>query len=64
MAKYVHSFSVKGELDAEELEIKEETKETIETYSLQDILAQFDGKVVSIAIKEEVAAEPAESTYQ
>lgn len=63
MAKYVHSFSAKGELDAGTLEIEEQTKETIETHALGEILRQFHGKVVTISIKEEVVATPAESQY-
>lgn len=63
MAKYVHSYSTKGELDAGSLEIQEQTKETIETHDLGEVLKQFHGKVVSITIKEEIVAEPSEAQY-
>lgn len=63
MAKYTHSFSVKGELDAESLEVLESSKETVETHSLADVLHGFHGKVVSITIKEETVAMPVEENF-
>lgn len=63
MAKYTHSFMVKGELDSSNMEVEEATKESIEIHDLQEVLNSFHGKVVSISIKEEIIARPKEEQY-
>lgn len=66
MAKRVHSLSLKGLFlhDTGLIEEKEKNKETKETevkyYKLYDLLQEFDGKQVSITIKEEDEVEAAD----
>lgn len=53
MAKKVHSVNLKGIFDLDVMEITEQTKEAEFTYDFLEILRDFDGKQVSISIKEE-----------
>jgi hypothetical protein len=55
MAKRVHSVSLKGVFDINDLIIEEfdPKTETTKIYSLRDILEDFDGKSVSFSVKEE-----------
>jgi predicted RNA-binding protein len=54
MAKRTNSFSSKGELNLSQGVIFEVKKESVDTIPFFDILKEFDGKTVSITIKEEV----------
>lgn len=58
MAKYTHSYTIKGELDAGALEVEETVKESVDTHDLGEVLKQFHGKIVTISIKEEEIATP------
>lgn len=51
MAKKVLSISLKGFLEGRI--IREETKDSIEYFDLNEILTDFEGKEISISIKEE-----------
>lgn len=53
MAKKVHSINLKGLLDLDTMEVTEQTKEAEFTYDFLEVLREFDGKQVSISIKEE-----------
>jgi len=55
MAKKVHQYSLKGDYYHDKQVIAEFDKKTEETeyYSLQDILGKFDGKPITISIREE-----------
>jgi hypothetical protein len=53
-SKMIHSVNLKGQLDLDVMEITEQTKEAEFTYDFLEILRDFDGKQVSISIKEEV----------
>jgi hypothetical protein len=53
MAKKIHSVALKGILDIDVMEIVEQTKEAEFTYDFLEVLRDFDGKQVSISIKEE-----------
>ncbi|WP_010498363.1 YonK family protein [Paenibacillus elgii] len=55
MAKKVHAYSLKGEYYHEQMVVAEYDKKTEYTsyYSIKDILAEFNGKPLSITIKEE-----------
>lgn len=55
MAKKTHQYSLKGNYDHERQIIAEYDKKTEETsrYSLVDLLKEFDGKEISITVKEE-----------
>jgi hypothetical protein len=53
MAKKVHSVNLKGEFELDTMEVTETTKEAIFTYDFLEILRDFDGKQISISIKEE-----------
>lgn len=52
-SKKVNSVNLKGALDLGTMEIVEQTKEAEYTYDFLAILREFDGKQVSIMIKEE-----------
>jgi predicted Ser/Thr protein kinase len=61
LAKYVHGYSFKGELEVSNdgtLKITETTKEDIKVYDLMLVLKQFSGRTVSIQIKEDNEPEP------
>jgi hypothetical protein len=53
MAKKVHAVTLKGNFDLSLMEITEVTKEAENTYDFLELLREFDGKQVSISIKEE-----------
>ena len=53
MAKRVNQVSYKGILDMDQVTVTEITKESEDTYDLKAVLQTFDGKQVSITIKEE-----------
>lgn len=52
-SKRVNQVALKGELDMDLVEITEVTKEGEFVYDLKEILQSFDGKNVTILIKEE-----------
>lgn len=52
-SKKVNQVNLKGEFDMGVMEVTETTKEAIYTYDFKSILSEFDGKNVSITIKEE-----------
>jgi hypothetical protein len=52
-AKKVHAVSLKGILDMDLVEVTEITKDAEYVYDLKAILQEFNGKQVSIAIKED-----------
>jgi hypothetical protein len=52
-SKKVHVVNLKGQLDLDTMEVTEQTKEAEYTYDFLTILREFDGKQVSISIKEE-----------
>jgi hypothetical protein len=60
MAKLVNSVALKGEFTLDTMEVVETTKEAINTYDFLDILRNFDGKTISISIKEENEITPKE----
>lgn len=53
MAKRIDSVTVKGFLSLEEDTITEVTKDEELVYSFSDILKGYDGKNITISIKEE-----------
>jgi len=55
MAKKVHGYALKGDYYHSKMVIAEFDKKSEETsyYSLKDILKNFDGRYISIVIKEE-----------
>lgn len=53
MAKKVHQVNIKGLLDMGTMEIEETTKDAVNVYDFKEILSDFDGKTISISIKEE-----------
>ncbi|MED1863246.1 YonK family protein [Fictibacillus nanhaiensis] len=53
MAKRLKSVQLKGLFDMGVMEIEEATKDSINTYDLKDLLSEFDGKTITISIKEE-----------
>ena len=53
-SKKVSQVSMKGKLEVDAMEVTEETKEAIFTYDLREILREYDGKQVSLSIKEEI----------
>jgi hypothetical protein len=53
MAKKVNSVALKGILDCDVMEVTEQTKEAEFTYDFLEVLREFDGKQVSIQIREE-----------
>lgn len=60
MAKRNNSIGFKGVLDVDTMQIQEETKEGIFLYSILDALREFDGKEISLNIKEESPVQPVE----
>lgn len=52
-SKKTNAVSLKGELDLDLMEITEMAKEGEFTYDFLEILRGFDGKSVTIAIKED-----------
>lgn len=52
-SKKIHQVSLKGELTLDKMEITEVTKEAEYTYDFLEILREFDGKQVSVSVKEE-----------
>lgn len=52
-SKKIHAVNLKGQLDLDTMEITETTKEAEFTYDFLAILREFDGKQVSISLKEE-----------
>jgi hypothetical protein len=52
-SKKIHAVSIKGLLDLDTMEITEQAKEAEFTYDFLQILRDFDGKQVTISIKEE-----------
>ena len=60
MAKRNNTVQFKGNLEVDNMEITEESKEGVFVYDLLAELRRFDGKCVSIAIKEEFPVEPKE----
>jgi hypothetical protein len=52
-SKKVHTVNLKGILDLDTMEITEQAKEAEFTYDFLEILRDFDGKQVSISVKEE-----------
>jgi hypothetical protein len=53
-SKKVHAVNLKCTLDLDTMEVVEQTKEAEFTYDFLEILRDFNGKQVSISIKEEV----------
>ncbi|MFC9657242.1 YonK family protein [Bacillus subtilis] len=49
-SKKVHQINAKGFFD---MEVTEQTKEAEYTYDFKEILSEFNGKNVSITVKEE-----------
>ncbi len=64
MAKLTNQVSFKGEFTFLDMEITEKTKESIDTYDLKEYLKRFDGRTVSITVKEELQPEPKEHEGQ
>ncbi|WP_342422347.1 YonK family protein [Paenibacillus sp. FSL E2-0178] len=60
MAKRNNSIQFKGLLNTEVMEITEEDKNGIATYDLLDELKFYDGKHISISIKEDLPVQPKE----
>lgn len=64
MAKYTSSFTAKGLLEIDNMtitEIKKTKDGDIESvYNFLEYLRNFDGKIVSVTIKEDVELEPIE----
>lgn len=60
MAKRNNSVQFKGNLEVDTMEITEESKEGIFVYDLLAELRRFDGKQVTLVIKEEFPVEPKE----
>ena len=62
MAKRINSAQLKGKLDIDwslgELVVTESTKEGDFEYSLGKLLSEFNGKTVTISIKEEDSITP------
>jgi hypothetical protein len=52
-SKKIHAVSIKGLLDLDTMEITEQAKESEFTYDFLQILRDFDGKQVTVSIKEE-----------
>jgi hypothetical protein len=61
MAKRNNSIGFKGLLDVDAMQITEETKEGIFVYSVLDALREYDGKEVSLNIKEEAPVKPVDA---
>lgn len=52
-SKKINQVSLKGELNLDNVEITEITKEGEFVYDFKQILQEFDGKQISISLKEE-----------
>lgn len=52
-SKKVNQVSLKGAFELDTMEVTEQTKEAEYTYDFLAILREFDGKQISITIKEE-----------
>lgn len=52
-SKKSHSVTVKGELDFSNMEIADLIKDKEYTYDFEKIIRAFDGKNISVTIKEE-----------
>lgn len=52
-SKKINSVTLKGQLDLDTMEVVEQTKEAEFTYDFLAILREFDGKQISISLKEE-----------
>lgn len=52
-SKKVNQVSLKGELDIDKMEIVEVTKEGEFTYDFLKVIQEYNGKNVSVTIKEE-----------
>lgn len=52
-SKKIHAVNLKGQLDLDTMEMTETTKEAEFRYDFLAILREFDGKQVSISLKEE-----------
>ena len=52
-SKKINSVNLKGQLDLDTMEVVEQTKEAEFTYDFLTILREFDGKQISISLKEE-----------
>ncbi|ALS22293.1 YonK family protein [Paenibacillus naphthalenovorans] len=61
MAKKNNSIAFKGLLEIETMEITEEDKNGIFVYDLLAALKEYDGKQVSLTIKEENPVQPKET---
>lgn len=60
MAKRTTATSLRGEFSLDTMEITEVTKESVNTYDLLSELRYYDGKNISIVIKEEKPIVPKE----
>lgn len=60
MAKITNAVQFKGDFSFLDMEITETTKESIDTYDLKEYLKRFDGKHVTLSIREEIQPEPKE----
>ncbi|KAA9007374.1 hypothetical protein F4V43_02485 [Paenibacillus spiritus] len=60
MAKRNNSIQFKGELNVETMEITEEDKNGVFVYDLLNELRFYDGKNVTVSIKEDLPVEPKE----
>lgn len=58
MAKKVTGFSFKGFYDAETRTITEISKDEEKVFDLQSVLDLFDGKEISVSIKEDISPTP------
>lgn len=52
-SKKIHSINLRGILDMDTMEITETTKDSEYVYDFLKILQEFNGKQVSVQIKEE-----------
>jgi hypothetical protein len=60
MAKRNNSIQFKGLLNTEVMEVTEESKDGIAIYDLLEELKFYDGKNVTISIKEDLPVQPKE----
>lgn len=58
LAKRNNAVIFKGNLEVDTMEITEESKDGIFVYDLLAELRRFDGKCVSVIIKEELPVQP------
>jgi hypothetical protein len=52
-SKRVNAVNIKGSFELDTMEITEQTKEAEFTYDFLQILKDFDGRTITISIKEE-----------